>query len=76
MFIDVIHKRTDLSLQHFIRKYSWYRYLYFRYGRHGVSHPVFRRIPGANYMCAQDVHMTHRDKYGEYHEQCFIMYRT
>jgi hypothetical protein len=24
-----------------------------------VSHPVFRRIPSANYMCAQDVHTTH-----------------
>jgi hypothetical protein len=25
----------------------------------GVSHPVFRRIPSANYMCTQDVHITH-----------------
>ena len=24
-----------------------------------VSHPVFQRRPSANYMCAQDVHMTH-----------------
>jgi light-harvesting complex I chlorophyll a/b binding protein 2 len=31
------------------------------WGWHGValSHPVFQRIPGANYMCAQDVHTTH-----------------
>ena len=24
-----------------------------------MSHPVFQRIPNANYMCAQDVHTTH-----------------
>jgi len=24
-----------------------------------LSHPVFQRIPSANYMCAQDVHTTH-----------------
>jgi len=24
-----------------------------------MSHLVFQRIPSANYMCAQDVHMTH-----------------
>ena len=24
-----------------------------------MSHPVFQRIPSANYMCAQDVHTTH-----------------
>jgi len=24
-----------------------------------LSHPVFQRRPSANYMCAQDVHMTH-----------------
>jgi len=24
-----------------------------------LSHPVYQRIPSANYMCAQDVHTTH-----------------
>jgi hypothetical protein len=28
-------------------------------GNGRVSHPVFRRIPSANYMCAQNVHTTH-----------------
>ena len=31
----------------------------FSFQKRQVSHPVFERIPSANYMCAQDVHTTY-----------------
>jgi hypothetical protein len=36
MIIDQIRKRTELSLQHFTRKYLGYCYLYFPKGGHGI----------------------------------------
>jgi len=33
--------------------------MFHQFPREVLSHPVFQRIPSANYMCPQDVHTTH-----------------
>jgi hypothetical protein len=38
MIIDQIHKRIELSLQHFTQKYLGYHYLYFSRGGHGIMY--------------------------------------
>ena len=47
------------ALKRFISKSAEHSLSFFKALRGGVSHPVFQRIPSANYICAQDVHTTH-----------------
>ena len=51
-----IHKRSDLSLQHFTQKYSGYRYLYFPKGGQGLR--VQHRINMITYLHSEPQFMT------------------